>query len=90
MCPNHKQELSSVYQFIDVLYNLHWLLSGSGERLMEFYDALVSSVSDVYASPHCTVQHLKYLSYLGNYWLLPNLGNYWLLPVSVTIGHTPR
>ena len=39
---------------------------------------------------HCTVQHLKYSSYLGNYWLLPNLGNDWLLPVSVAIGRTPR
>ena len=29
---------------------------------------------------HCTVQRLKYLSYLGNYWLLLNLGNDWLLP----------
>ena len=29
---------------------------------------------------HCTVQCLKYLSYLGNYWLLLNLGNDWLLP----------
>ena len=43
VCPNHKQELSSVYQFIDVLYNLCWVLSSSGERLMEFYDPLVSS-----------------------------------------------
>ena len=43
VCPNHKQELSSVYQFIDVLYNLRWVLSSSGERLMEFYDPLVSS-----------------------------------------------
>ena len=80
--PNHKQELSSVYQFIDVLYNLRWVLSCSGERLMEFYDPLVSSdllVYDVYAYLHCTVQRLKYSSYLGNYWLLPNLGNYWLL-----------
>ena len=37
------QELSSVYQFIDVLYNLRWVLSSSDERLMEFYDPLVSS-----------------------------------------------
>ena len=78
------------------------MLSSSDERLMEFYDSLVSSdllVSDVYASMrvydicaclHCTVQHLKYSSYLGNYWLLPNLGNDWLLPVSVAIGRTPR
>ena len=43
VCPNHKQELSSVYQFIDVLYNLRWVLSSSDERLMEFYDPLVSS-----------------------------------------------
>ena len=43
VCPNHKQELSSVYQFIDVLYNLRWVLSSSGERLMELYDPLVSS-----------------------------------------------
>ena len=67
------------------------MLSSSGERLMEFYDPLVSSdlLGDFYQSNsscdfikclHCTVQHLKYLSYLGNYWLLPNLGNYWLLP----------
>ena len=46
--------------------------------------------SDIYACLHCTVQHLKYSSYLGNYWLLPNLGNDWLLPVSVAIGRTPR
>ena len=39
---------------------------------------------------HCTVQRLKYSSYLGGYWLLPNLGNDWLLPVSVAIGRTPR
>ena len=39
---------------------------------------------------HCTVQRLKYSSYLGNYWLLPYLGNYWLLPASVDIGHAPR
>ena len=39
---------------------------------------------------HCTVQCLKYSSYLGGYWLLPNLGNDWLLPVSVAIGRTPR
>ena len=45
VCPNHKQELSSVYQFIDVLYNLRWVLSSSGERLMEFCDPLVSSDS---------------------------------------------
>ena len=32
VCPNHKQELSSVYQFIDVLYNLHWVLSSSDEK----------------------------------------------------------
>ena len=44
----------------------------------------------VYACLHCTVQRLKYLSYLGSYWLLLNLGNYWLLPVSVAIGRTPR
>ena len=37
-------------------------------------------VSDVYVCLHCTVQCLKYLSYLGNYWLLLNLGNDWLLP----------
>ena len=37
-------------------------------------------VSDSYACLHCTVQCLKYSSYLGNYWLLPNLGNDWLLP----------
>ena len=60
--PNHKQELSSVYQFIDVLYNLRWVLSSSGGRLMEFYDPLVSSdsMSDFYESDsirwlHCTV-----------------------------------
>ena len=40
--PNHKQELSSVYQFIDVLYNLCWVLSSSDERLMEFYDLLLA------------------------------------------------
>ena len=33
------------YQFIDVLYNLRWVLSSSGERLMEFYDPLVRSDS---------------------------------------------
>ena len=38
VCPNHKQELSSVYQFIDVLYNLCWVLSSSDDELMEFYD----------------------------------------------------
>ena len=43
VCPNHKQELSSVYQFIDVLYNLRWMLSSSSKRLMEFYDPLVIS-----------------------------------------------
>ena len=47
-------------------------------------------VYDVSACLHCTVQHLKYSSHLGNYWLLPNLGNDWLLPVSVAIGRTPR
>ena len=36
---NHKQELSSVYQFIDVLYNLCWVLSSSDDELMEFYDS---------------------------------------------------
>ena len=39
VCPNHKQELSSVYQFIDVLYNLRWVLSSSDDELMEFYDS---------------------------------------------------
>ena len=39
ICPNHKQELSSVYQFIDVLYNLRWVLSSSDDELMEFYDS---------------------------------------------------
>ena len=29
----HKQELSSVYQFIDVLYNLRWVLSSSDNEL---------------------------------------------------------
>ena len=48
------------------------------------------SVYDVSACLHCTVQHLKYSSHLGNYWLLPNLGDDWLLPVSVAIGHTPQ
>ena len=48
------------------------------------------SVYDVCACLHCTVQHLKYSSHLGNYWLLPNLGDDWLLPVSVAIGRTPR
>ena len=46
--------------------------------------------SDVYVCLHCTVQHLKYSSHLGNYWLLPNLGDDWLLPVSVAIGRTPQ
>ena len=41
--------------------------------------------SDVYACLHCTVQHLKYSSYLGSYWLLPNLGNYWLLLSQVSL-----
>ena len=102
VCPNHKQELSSVYQFIDVLYNLCWVLSSSDERLMEFYDPLVNSDLLVTSlSPTslslmsmrvCTVlcNHLKYSLYLGNYGLLPNLGNDWLLPVSVAIGRTPR
>ena len=36
---NHKQELSSVYQFIDVLYNLRWVLSSSDNELTEFYDS---------------------------------------------------
>ena len=31
----HKQELSSVYQFIGVLYNLQWLLSSSDDELTE-------------------------------------------------------
>ena len=35
----HKQELSSVYQFIDVLYNLRWVLSSSDDELTEFYDS---------------------------------------------------
>ena len=48
------------------------------------------SVHDVSACLHCTVQHLKYSSHLGNYWLLSNLGDDWLLPVSVAIGRTPR
>ena len=39
VCPNHKQELSSVYQFIDVLYNLCWVLSSSDNELMEFFDS---------------------------------------------------
>ena len=39
VCPNHKQELSSVHQFIDVLYNLRWVLSSSDDELMEFYDS---------------------------------------------------
>ena len=26
-------------QFIDVLYNLHWMLSSSDDELMEFYDS---------------------------------------------------
>ena len=34
VCPNHKQELSSVYQFIDVLYNLRWVLSSSDDELV--------------------------------------------------------
>ena len=44
------------------------------------------SVYDVSASADymsvCTVlcNTLSTLSYLGNYWLLPNLGNDWLLP----------
>ena len=32
-------KLSSVYQFIDVLYNLCWVLSSSDDELMEFYDS---------------------------------------------------
>ena len=78
VCPNHKQELSSVYQFIDVLYNLHWVLSSSDDDFIKS-----DSLSDYYECIHClhcTVQRLKYLSYLGNYWLLPDLGNDWLLP----------
>ena len=39
ICPNHKQELSSVYQFIDVLYNLCWVLSSIDNEFMEFYDS---------------------------------------------------
>ena len=35
----HKQELSSVYQFIDVLYNLCWVLSSSDDELTELYDS---------------------------------------------------
>ena len=47
---------------------------------LDFIKSDSMSVYDVSACLHCTVQHLKYLSYLGNYWLLPNLGNDWLLP----------
>ena len=39
VCPNHKEELSSVYQFIGVLYNLRWVLSSSDDELMEFCDS---------------------------------------------------
>ena len=35
VCPNHKQELSSVYQFIDVLYNLHCVLSSSDDDFLK-------------------------------------------------------
>ena len=35
VCPNHKQELSSVYQFIDVLYNLRCLLSSSDDDFIK-------------------------------------------------------
>ena len=88
VCPNHKQELSSVYQLIDVLYNLRWMLSSSDGELVTSMSitlvvtslSLTLQVYDVYACLHCTVQCLKYLLYLGNYWLLPNLGNDWLLP----------
>ena len=50
----------------------------------------INSSCDFIKCLHCTVQHLKYSSHLGNYWLLPNLGDDWLLPVSVAIGRTPR
>ena len=88
VCPNHKQELSSVYQFIDVLYNLRCVLSSSDNDFLKSIS--LSSLTLTHWCLHCTVQRLKYSAYLGNYWLLPNLGNDWPLPVSVAIGRTPR
>ena len=39
----YKQELSSVYQFIAVLYNLHCVLLSSSDELDELFD-LVSKL----------------------------------------------
>ena len=59
------------------------MLSSSDDELVTSMSItlVVTSLSrDFVKCLHCTVQCLKYLSYLGNYWLLPNLGNDWLLP----------
>ena len=64
VCPNHKQELSSVYQFIDVLYNLRCVLSSSDNDILKSISLssltlthwVVTSLSpDFIKCLHCTV-----------------------------------
>ena len=70
----HKQELSSVYKFIAVLYYIDRLLSSVIDCQSKLGETLLWLLSCL----HCTTQGLKY-------W--PWLDHDWLSLVTVAIGH---